>query len=282
MGTELRRNRDPHGLIGGHIALYGSGSASDTLLIAAKKCADDNGVVLTQHQSFLPQAAETEDNRLGKHALVHFEEIGVLGPNVSFSHMNIVRDDEIEAIVRSGMSLIWHPGNFLFYGIRESARQRMLELRERGTNLGFGSDVCKLWTFGELPYIAYLASRAQGDFISAGGVLEIATIGGAKAMGWQDRIGSLEPGKRADLVIRRNDLPECCPGTDVVFEHVLVARSKSVDTVICNGQIIVIGGRSTRVDEEDIYAAARASARRLMAKTGLKSDTAWPNARTNG
>lgn len=276
MGRELRRNREPNALIGGHVAVYGSGSASDELLRAAKACADDNGVVFTQHQSFLPQAVETDDKRLGKHALVHFEEIGVLGPNVSFVHMNILRDDEMDAVVRSGMSVIWHPGNYLFYGVGRATRQRMLELRARGTNLGFGSDVCKLWSFGELPYIAYLASRAQGDYISPGGVLEIATVDGARAMGWQDRIGSLEPGKRADLVIRRNDLPESCPGTDPVFETVLVARSKSVDTVICDGQIIVKGGHSTRLDEGTVYAAARASARRLMAKTGLKGDLDWP------
>ncbi|UPJ26407.1 amidohydrolase family protein [Bradyrhizobium sp. CW1] len=276
MGNELRRNKDPNALIGGHVAVYGSGSASDTLMLAAKKCADDNSVIYTQHQSFLPQAVETEDKRLGKHALVHFEEIGVLGPNVSFVHMNILRDDEVNAIVRSGMSVIWHPGNFFFYGIGESARQRMLELRARGTNLGLGSDLCKLWTFGELPYIAYLASRTQGGYISPGSLLEIATLGGARAMGWQDRIGSLEPGKRADLVIRRNDLPEACPGTDPVFETVLVARSKSVDTVICDGQIIVKGGHSTRLDERVIYLSACASARRLMAKTGLKGDLDWP------
>ncbi|MCX7354252.1 MAG: amidohydrolase family protein [Alphaproteobacteria bacterium] len=276
MGTECRRNKDPNALIGGHIAVYGSGSASDELLRAAKKSADDNKVVFTQHQSFLPQAVETDDKRLGKHALVHFAEIGVLGPNASFVHMNILRDDEMDAVVQSGMSVIWHPGNYLFYGVGRTTRQRMLELRARGTNLGFGSDVCKLWSFGELPYLAYLASRAQGDYISPGGVLEIATLGGARAMGWQDRIGSLEPGKRADIVIRRNDLPEACPGTDPVFETALVARSKSVDTVICDGQVIVKGGHSTRLDEGVVYEAARASARRLMAKTGLKGDFDWP------
>ncbi|WP_442868620.1 amidohydrolase family protein [Bradyrhizobium sp. CCBAU 51745] len=115
---------------------------------------------------------------------------------------------------------------------------------------------------------------AQGGYISPGGVLENATLGGARAMGWQNRIGSLEPGKRAHLV--RNDLPEPCPGTDPVFETVLVAHSKSVDTVICDGQVIVRGGHSTRLDERVVYASACASARRLMAKTGLKEDSDWP------
>ena len=95
-------------------------------------------------------------------------------------------------------------------------------------------------------------------------------------MGWQKRIGSLEPGKRADIVIRRADLPEANPGTDPVLETVLVARSKGVDTVICDGQVIVKGGRSTRLDEGAVAALARASARRLMKKTGLSGDLAWP------
>jgi cytosine/adenosine deaminase-related metal-dependent hydrolase len=276
LGRELWRNRDPDALVGAHVAVYGSGSASDDLLRAAKRCADDNGVVLNQHQSFTPEGAAREDARLGRHALVHFAELGVLGPNVTFVHMNVVRDDEIEPIVSSGMSLVWHPGNYLFYGLGAKTPQRMPELHELGVNLAFGHDVAKIWTFGELPYLAYLTARNHGRFIPAESCLEMATIGGAKAMGWEKRIGSLELGKRADLVIRRTDIPEAQPGVNPVLESVLVARSKGVDTVICDGAIIVRGGRSTRLDEAAVYGRARASVRRLMEKTGLKADFDWP------
>lgn len=276
LGRELRRNRDPEALVGAHVAVYGSGSASDELMRAAKRCADENGVILNQHQSFMPEATAALDAQYGRHTLVHFAELGVLGPNVTFVHMNVVRDDEVEPIVSSGMSLVWHPGNYLFYGLGAKTPQRMPELHERGVNLALGHDIAKIWTFGELPYLAYLAARNHGHFVPASACLEMATIGGAKALGWEKRIGSLEAGKRADLVIRRSDLPEAQPGVNPVLESVLVARSKGIDTVICDGEIIVRDGCSTRLDEDEVYARARASARRIMAKAGLKPDIDWP------
>jgi 5-methylthioadenosine/S-adenosylhomocysteine deaminase len=78
----------------------------------------------------------------------------------------------------------------------------------------------------------------------------MAAISGARAVGLSDRIGSLEVGKRADLVVRREDLPEAQPGRDPVRSMVHSTRSKSVNTVKVDGKVIVEHGHSTRVDEE--------------------------------
>jgi hypothetical protein len=72
-------------------------------------------------------------------------------------------------------------------------------------------------------------------------------------MGLADMMGSLEPGKRADLVIRSGDLPEYQPGHYPIQNLLLASRGKSVDTVIVDGQIVVRGGHSTRVDEQVVY-----------------------------
>ena len=91
----------------------------------------------------------------------------------------------------------------------------------------------------------------------------MATINGAKAVGLQDEIGSLEVGKRADLVIRHNNLPEAQPGMDPIRSFVLSTRSKSIDKVMVNGEVIVDNGHSTKVDEEEVYARSRESSRWL-------------------
>ena len=136
--------------------------------------------------------------------------------------------------------------------------------------MGFGTDVAKSWGFGEGPFVAYLLTRNTGEYLSADNLLEMMTIGGAKAVGLSDRIGSLEPGKRADMVMRHPDLPESQPGFDPVQDMMLVSRSRSVDTVICNGDIVIRGGRSTRLDEHSLAERARRTAHRLSTEVGLE------------
>ncbi len=135
------------------------------LMREAKRLADEAGTVFHQHQSFMPADAGFDAKRFGKPALVHFAEKGILGPNTIFTHMNVLDDAEVEAIAKSGMGLVWHPGNFMYYGISQQAKSRFPELARRGTPITFGTDVAKVWAFGELGFIAYLFSREWGDFV---------------------------------------------------------------------------------------------------------------------
>ena len=103
----------------------------------------------------------------------------------------------------------------------------------------------------------------------------MATLGGARALRLEHRIGSLEVGKAADLVIRSPALAEVQPGLDPVQAVVLSGRGRSVDTVLVDGRIVLKDGRSTVVDEETVHAEARASAARLMARLGLHPSRRW-------
>ena len=270
LGRELQRNLDPNALVQGHIALYGIGSASDELQLAAKKMADENGVVVAQHIAFLPDDAAAEDKRLGKHALCHLHDLGVLGENSTFVHANVLRDDEIDPLVEANASIVWHPANYMFYNVARSIGYRITELSKRGLYTGFGTDVAKSWGFGEGPFVAYLLARNLGGYLSANDLLEMMTLGGAKAVGLSHRIGSLEPGKRADLVVRRADLAESQPGFDPVHDIMLVSRSRSVDTVVCNGEIALRGGHSTRLDEGALGERARRTAKPLCTAAGIE------------
>lgn len=276
LGQQLKRNRNADSLVRGHVALYGIGSASDELSLAAKKLADANDVVLTQHQNFTEEDAAHDRKRFGKNPLVHYQEIGFLGRNCTFTHMNVLQDDEAKAVVESGLSIVWQPGNYMYYAIGDQMRSRMAELYHAGVNLSFGADVAKIWVYGELGFLGYLVSRQVGSYLPAEAILEMFTIGGARAMGLQDELGSLEPGKRADIVIRSNDLPDQQPNTDVVRHLALINRTKGVDTVLVNGEMVVRHGRLTRLDEGAVYARAQASARRMVERIGAKVGTFWP------
>jgi len=107
-------------------------------------------------------------------------------------------------------------------------------------------------------------------------IFEMATIGSARAMGLDARIGSLEAGKLADVVVRTAELPEYQPGHYPVQNLLLASRGKSVDTVIVDGQLVIRAGHSTRVDEQANYRAARASAGRLSGQIGIATNGSWP------
>lgn len=275
LGRELSRNSDPDALVGGHVNIYGIASASDELSIAAKACADDAGALLSSHQNFDPADVESDDTRYGKHALVHLHEIGFLGPNCLFAHMNIVRDDEVAPLVDAGTAIAWNPGNYLNYGIGGTVRTRLPELFAQGVPVGLSADVAKVWGYGEQGFIGYLVAREKGEYLSPEAILEMSTITGARAVGRADQIGSLEVGKKADVVIRKL-VTESQPAADVVRNLVLVDRTKSVDTVIVDGRTVVEGGRATLIENEEVYDRAGRSARALSDSLGLKPGTPWP------
>ena len=151
----------------------------------------------------------------------------------------------------------------MLHGVQGTFQGRHAELYRQGVNVALGCDSANWSTafdIGDQMIFGMLTARdktGKVDALAAEDVLTMATINGAQAVGLADRLGSLEVGKRADLVIRREDLPEAQPGVDLIRSMVHSSRSKSIDTVIVNGQVIVEGGHSTRVDEEVVYARCR-------------------------
>ena len=283
LGTELRRNSSPDALVRGVVTLSGMGTVSDELELAAKELADKHGVVLNQHQSYQAEDAAVDDQRRGQHPLVHFAEIGLLGENCTFSHMNILREDELDPVVESGMSVVWCPMASMLFGVGGTIRGKHAELHKLGANVALGCDSAN-WTssfnVGDQAFMALATAREKtGDIgvLMAEDIVEVATINGARAVGLADQVGSLEVGKRGDLVVRHEDVPEAHPGADPIRSVAFSSRSRSIDTVIVNGEVVVEGGHSARVDEEEVYARSREAYRRLLERMGgAPPSHRWP------
>ena len=281
LGTELKRNVDPHALIGGHIAIAGMGTATDELELAAKAAADAGGTVFNQHQSYYHVDTETDDKRHGCHAIVHLEDIGVLDKNCLFAHMNVIRDDEVAPIVRSGLSIAWCPAGSMLWGVGGTFGGRHAELYNRGVNIALGSDSAN-WAnrfdLGLQGYLAVLTAREKfGNrvVLAAEDALAMATINGAKAIGLDKQIGSLEPGKRADIVIRANDIAEAFPLTDPISQLVYSTGSKSVHTVLIDGRVVLDARRPTRLDAELIFRSVQSSVARIFDRMGYQFKPKW-------
>jgi len=281
LGTELQRNRDPDALVRGHVAIAGMGTATDELERAAKAAAEAAGCVFNQHQSYYQVDTETDDLRHGRHALLHLEELGVLDDNTLLAHVNVIRDDEVEPVVNSGLSIAWCPAGSMLWGVGGMLHGRHAELYGRGVNIALGSDSAN-WSnrfdLGLQGYLAVLATRERFGsraVLTAEDALAMATINGAKAVGLADRIGSLEVGKRADLVIRANDVPEAYPLTDPVLQLVYSTGAKSVHTVLIDGRVVLEARQPTRVDPGAVFTAVQSSVRRIFARMGFTYRPKW-------
>ncbi len=282
LGGQLKRNKDPDALVRGHVAVYGMGASSDELMLAAKAAADVGGVTFSQHQSFSRGDTAADEKRYGKHPLVHYAEIGALGPNCLFTHMNIIRDDEADAIIASGMGITWCLTSSMIWGAGGTAHGRHDELYKRGCKVALGSDSgnsALRFDLNQQGVLTVLTSRDKRRDRTALGpedALTMLTIGGAKAIGRDADIGSLEVGKRADIVLRSPDSNEAQPALDEVQGLVLSHGPKSVDTVLVDGRVVVRKGRHTQLDELQVQAKVRESARRMLGRIGMNALPAWP------
>ena len=275
MGGELYRNADPEALVTGHIAILGLGTASETLMMEAKQRADAAGVVLNLHQSYSPADTEADRRRYGgKDPLVHLAEVGFLDGNITFGHANHITDAECEAILATGPSLAWAPAASMMWGHGGSIHGRHAELWRRGANIALGSDSANwsndfdLWRQANLAVLSARDSHGDRTYLVAEDGMEMATRAGAKAAGMADRIGSIEPGKRADIVIHTLNRPEMIPTTNMIRNLFYSSRSKSVHTVIVDGKVVLEEGAFVGIDEPEMLANINEASLALISRMG--------------
>lgn len=278
LGGELRRNSNPDALVRGHVAILGLGTASERLILEAKRVADDAGVVLNMHHAYSPADTAADHRRYGKDPLLHFYEIGVLDRNVVLAHVNHITEAECEVLIESGASVAWAPAASMMWGHGGSLRGRHAELWRRGANISLGSDSANwsndfdLFRQANLALLTARDSHEDRQYLVAEDVLWMATRGGARAAGMGDRIGSLERGKCADLVVHTLNRPEMVPNLDPVRNLIYASRSKSVHTVIINGKVIIDNGSFTTVDEAAELRVINHASRAMLHRMGQRID----------
>jgi 5-methylthioadenosine/S-adenosylhomocysteine deaminase len=227
LGSQLFRNKDRDGITHGHVALYGEGSASDELYVAAKETADRAGVILNNHIGFDLDLAAAMERKWGKPRFVHLAELGVLGANTTWVHMNLIRDEEVDLVVKSALSIVWCPLAYVSRGTPLRQPTRIPEMKKRGVNVALGTDSARQSSSGDAGFLALQLAGGAGHATVSEDIFEMMTLGGAQAAGLSHLIGSLEAGKRADIVIRSIDAAEMMPSIDPVHQLVTVGHGPS-------------------------------------------------------
>jgi cytosine/adenosine deaminase-related metal-dependent hydrolase len=202
---------------------------------------------------------------------------GLLGPDTTYVHCNLLSDAELDAIAAAGGRAAVSPEVEANMGHGAPATTR---LRARGIPTGLAADVCTNVggdLFGAMRTALALARGAAHDVALAGGdtldrvpmtaaeVLAMATIEGARAVGLDDRVGSLEPGKQADVVVLRADQPNLAPVSDPVAATVLAAGVREVDAVMVGGRWVKRDGRLVHRDVRAVVDLAARSQEHLLA-----------------
>ncbi len=258
--------------------LVGHSTNSDEVWRAAKALADEHGLGVTAHMS--PRASDPEWflAKYGRRPLEHLAVLGVLGPNVSLTHLAQIDASELDCLVASGANAILCPHAALQGGFGLSRIGLYPEMMERGVTVMVGTDGIPVGILGSARLMASLFrdARADQEIFPPGTILELASVNGARALGLEGQIGSLEVGKKADFVLHDTDTPEWGPMFDPVAQLALCAPESSVHSAWIDGVRVLDSGRATLIDEDRLLAEARAAGAAVIARTGLPKMLTWP------
>ena len=269
--------------VSGWVTLVGHNLASDELLAAASELARSEGVGMTMHIS--PTSSDPEEylKRTGLRPLLHFERLGMLGPHLLLAHAVWLDDAEIDVLLATRTAIAYCPWAYLRLGQGVSRAGRHGEIVARGGRVALGCDASNAGDKLDILLTAALAAGLAKDTkvdpqqpLGAHLAFELATIAGAEAVGMADRIGSLEPGKQADIVIHDATRPEWQPRGEIGLQLVWSADGRSVRDVLVAGEVVVRDGRCVTVDEAELHEMAAARVADLHRRAGITVPRRWP------
>ena len=266
------------GLVTAWPLLLGFGTCSEELIRGAKALADRHGVGWGMMHLASHPSRKTRD-RL---PLATLDGWGVLGPNAKLSHMVYLDDADIRLLARRGVKISHCPTAALKHTKGLAAHARVPEMIARGVCVSLGGDSGNGSNHFDMLRMMYLVATIYKDarldvtVMPPETVLEMATIRGAESLLMERRIGSLEPGKRADLVLYSRDQPEWRPLLNPLNNLVYAATGSSVRSVMIDGRLVLDDGRITTVDERAIYERVEVLAREQVRRAGLTIESRWP------
>ena len=278
--TDLASTAD--GRIGTWSTVVGHTTCSDPLWRAARELATEHGTGMSFHMSPARLDPDGFAAEFGQRPMVHLAELGVLDHDVAMTHCVHVDDREVGVIAAAGASVVHCPTTALkvSYGVTQIGK--MPEMVAAGINVSLGTDGNNASNYSDLMRATYLVAglfkdgRMDPEMFPAELAFEMATLHGARTMLMEDQIGSLEPGKRADVVVHDTDRPEWRPLLNVMNQLVWSADGRSVHTVLVDGRVVVDDGHLTTIDEAELWARVQEAGEAIVVRSGLPDEAKFP------
>ena len=247
-------------------------SCTGPLLRAVSDLAEQNGTVVHTHAAETVHELDTVKRNTGYDEIAYLDSVGISGERAALAHCVWVDKDGIARLARQKTNVVHCPSSNLKLG---SGIAPIPEMLATGCRVAIGADGApcnnRLDAFTEMRLAALIQKPRLGpDVLPAAQVLELATLGGARALGLETEIGSIEVGKRADVTVLDLQGPHAQPeDADLISRIVYSARAADVRHVIVDGRIVVRGGVLITSDLSEIRRAANAAARRLRRAVGI-------------
>ena len=280
---QLEKYKDvAQGRLGAWSTLVGHTTCSDPLWKAARELATEHDTGMSFHMSPAKLDPDFFISEFGHRPMIHLDELGILKDDVVMTHCVQVDDKEISVMANSGVHVSHCPTTALkvSYGITQVGK--IPEMKMAGINVAIGTDGNNASNYSDLMRATYLVaglfkdSRQDPQMFPAEIAYEMATLGGAKAMQLENEVGSLEIGKKADLVLHDTDRPEWRPLLNVMNQLVWSADGRGVHTVLVDGVKVVEEGRATAFDEEKFYADCQNAGEAVVQRSGLPDKSKYP------
>jgi 5-methylthioadenosine/S-adenosylhomocysteine deaminase len=276
-----------HGRLQGRVRAwampFSPGTCSPELLRGLKQVADEHGTALTLHHGSGSKELKEWKERTGFSPTEYLESIGVVGPNVVLAHSLGLDAAEIDCVARTHTAVAMCPITAAKGGRGVGEHGRMPELLARGVKIALGCDSpnnsnhLDIVRAMNMAAIQYKDARQDMKQVPAEAALEMGTLVGAQALGVADEIGSIEIGKKADLVLFDTERPEWQALYNPVNNLVYNADGRSIHTVIVDGRVVVDAYRQSFVDERRLFAKVQEIGEKLLARTGVSFPRSrWP------
>ena len=247
------------------VSPHNANTCSDTLLHEIKNFARQHSTGIHLHLQETVYQRMYGARHWGKTPLAHLYDLGFLGPEVSCAHAVWLTDSDMDILTETGTIISHNPSSNLRLGSGIAPLNRMLE---KGVTVGIGLDSAGLNDDNDMLQemrLVHLLHRVPGVTSprpTSHQILHLATVNGAKATFFGDQIGTLEPGKRADMALVRLEHivePYLAPGTNMVDALIYRGRGSDVDTVMVDGEVLMRNRHFTRLDKADVISRLKES-----------------------
>lgn len=254
-----RWNNHASGLIGGMPSVMGAFGSSDEQLIAMGDIAARYQSPYATHLAPLRNEASAVKAVFGRTAIERFDALGLLTNRLIAVHTNHATEAEYQRLLETGVHICHSPAHYGILGESSTSETRQIArfLRD-GAPVSCSTDggITYIGGMPEAMRAAHLGhNEATNDNTTCPPTTALltATRNGANALGWGDKIGSVEPGKQADLVLVDMDDWRYRGGNHPLRTFLVSGGSRDVNTVMVAGEIVVRDGRSTRFDEAELF-----------------------------